>query len=279
MGDQQPAGQQAPARAERDTQTLIDAANHLAIRVLSYNIFMGADLQGVARVLDSWPADIICLQEAVVEHAATDPPDQVAWLAKRLDMQYVFTPVFSMTDHVRDCPIEQIGWAGLAIMSRWQIRQPRYLKLRGLPPFSLVAELCCGRATLTIANVHLAAVPHPILLGYWPRLIHHRRQIAALLEHLSPQSEPTIIAGDFNTLWLAPAMRLLARRLHHCRRTARTPWRGTRRTLGIPMEIDHIFVSNHFRILGAETVSASASDHRPVFAALALDIPAGQKDG
>ncbi|MEE8170428.1 MAG: endonuclease/exonuclease/phosphatase family protein, partial [Phycisphaerae bacterium] len=84
---------------------------------------------------------------------------------------------------------------------------------------------------------------------------------------------PVVALGDFNSFRPAPAYRIAARGMRDCRPFAKTPQPATRPTYGLPVVIDHIFVSPSIRVLDYRVIRAPGSDHYPVLATLQLPLP------
>lgn len=80
--------------------------------------------------------------------------------------------------------------------------------------------------------------------------------------------QPLIVMGDFNTPLDSTFFAPLRARLRH---TFETAGSGYAKTWPMPLpvlDIDHIWVSHHFRIVHSEHRSSLLSDHRPVIADL-----------
>ena len=95
-------------------------------------------------------------------------------------------------------------------------------------------------------------------------------QVAALLERVRRLSDPTVIAGDFNSTRDAA--------LHHeLRRTLTDSWRagglgfgGTVHLFGLPLRVDHVYTTADLAVRHTGVPAVSCSDHRPVVTDLVL---------
>ncbi|MCA9488873.1 MAG: endonuclease/exonuclease/phosphatase family protein [Myxococcales bacterium] len=95
-------------------------------------------------------------------------------------------------------------------------------------------------------------------------------QVAALLQRVRRLSDPTVIAGDFNSTRDAA--------LHHeLRRTLTDAWRagglgfgGTVRLLGLPLRVDHVYTTADLGVRETRVPVLTCSDHRPVVADVVL---------
>jgi Endonuclease/Exonuclease/phosphatase family len=128
---------------------------------------------------------------------------------------------------------------------------------------------------ITVLNVH------PLRTGGW-RVRYS--QISALLEtQVVPENEPVILGGDFNAPYRSDLYEMISRKLAsaHARAgfgfgftyPARVPSRfGFFPSIPL-VRIDHIFCTRQLVPLQAGTIEDSGgSDHRPVFADLAIPV-------
>jgi endonuclease/exonuclease/phosphatase family metal-dependent hydrolase len=209
-------------------------------------------VERIARVVRRERPDVLLLQEVA--------PGVLAGLVDALRVLYDGTPI-----HVAHDP--QIGQA---IVSRFPVASSATLPRKGN---AQRAVLRSPAGPITVFNVH------PLRLGGWRA---RYSQIAALLdEEISRETGPVILGGDFNTPDGSQLYRLLTGKLVNAHGERGFGFGFTypaslASPLGavavIPLvRIDHIFASRHFLTLGAGTIAdAGGSDHRPVFAELAL---------
>jgi endonuclease/exonuclease/phosphatase (EEP) superfamily protein YafD len=85
--------------------------------------------------------------------------------------------------------------------------------------------------------------------------------------------DPTIVAGDFNSVRDAPLHGRMRARLRDAFEVAGwgpgfTVWRGPEGLL--PFRIDYVYVTEDFAVKSASAPAIDCSDHRPVLAELAL---------
>jgi endonuclease/exonuclease/phosphatase (EEP) superfamily protein YafD len=225
----------------------------MAVRVMSYNTWSrNRDADRIARVVLRERPDVLLLQEIA--------PDVLARLVVALQTLYGSSPV-----HLAHEPA-----IGQAVVSRFPVVSSATLRRKGNAQ-RVVLRSPAG--PVTIFNVH------PLRHGGW-----HRRysQLAALLdEDVSREPGPVILGGDFNAPDKSQPYRLLTSKLAnaHGERgfgfgfTYPASIDSPLGVLGVVplVRIDHIFVSRQFVTVGAGTVDDSGgSDHRPVYAELAL---------
>ena len=235
------------------------------VRILSYNVKHGlgmddqVDLERIASVIRLLEPDIVTLQEIDSVVARTGFEDQAAVLGELTGMRAVFG---GFMDY-------QGGRYGMALLSRYPIVEWANHRLPdGAEPRSALAariELLrpgYGQAPrLVVVGVHLYATPE-----------ERYAQASRLIEVLSDERSPVVLAGDFNSTPDSDVIRLLE---------AEGGWERPRKfgeRLTFPSdvpdrEIDFImfrpadrFVVREHRVV-AET---EASDHRPVLLELEL---------
>ena len=96
-------------------------------------------------------------------------------------------------------------------------------------------------------------------------------QSIALLERLGRLTDPTVVAGDFNSTPHAFLHVALRRVLVDTFRQGGTGFGGTYHFLDrVPLRIDYVYATPDFRVAGGAVPDAGCSDHLPVRAALRL---------
>lgn len=244
-----------------------DDSDH--VRVASWNVWKGADVDGLAAAIRQNPAltqaQIILLQE--IEDHPGEPGSRAARLAHALGMGFVYAP---------ERPAGQ-GTHGHAILSRWPLENVQVMGLPIAPiynppeqRFAVAADVHIGRHVLRVVTVHLDT-----------RLSHDVRtaQLAPALRDAPPL---TIVGGDFNTLPLvSPAQRLdgFMRAQGYATPTSAIPWTHVyafdRRWLvnlavGYRSRLDGIYLRGlTARGQGCEHRIA-LSDHRPIWVDVVL---------
>ncbi len=229
-------------------------------RVMSFNTWSeNADDRGIARVVAAQRPDVLLLQEI--------PPDVFGRVVERLQggreggaLQWAYAPDLMQ-----------------GVISRFPVESRASLEDEGQTQ-EVVLRTPAGR--VTVFNVH------PLRTGGWR---HRYREIAALLEdHVLRERGPVILAGDLNAPDASDLYALVARHLRNAHREAgagfgftypspSVRWAGF---LPLPplVRIDHVFFGDGLVAVRAGTIEDSGgSDHRPVFADLALrpDPPGG----
>jgi len=176
-----PTGERVSAR--NDARAVADT-----IRIVVYNIHHGAglderlDLERIARLIASHSPDFVALQEIDVGVERTGGVDQAAELGRLTGL----TPVFGAF-----MPY-QGGEYGMAVLTRWEVVESRNIRLPdGAEPRTSVVVRArspeSGRR-IVFSDVHFYRTEE-----------ERMAQAMALAETLDRESDPVIMAGDFNS--------------------------------------------------------------------------------
>jgi endonuclease/exonuclease/phosphatase family metal-dependent hydrolase len=232
------------------------------LRVMTYNTHHGAGaddafaIERVAATIESCAPDLVALQE-VDRHWSerSGSLDQPSWYAGRLGLQVVYAAnlVREPTD-----PRSPPGEYGLALLSRLPMEssghhlyggphaEPRGLQsaLITVPPPSDAGQ---APRTVRLINTHLSVRD--------PR--RREQEIRELLAYADSERDlPTVVAGDFNALTRARALRAM-------RTSYRDAWDvglGSPATV-FARRIDYLWMSRHFRPVQTVVIRSRASDH------------------
>ncbi len=228
-------------------------ARPAALRVVTFNVKLARRIDRAIAVLggsDSLRgADVIALQE--MDETAVDR------IARALRLNYVYYPaVIHPTDR---------KYFGPAVLSRWPIEESAKLILPHEDPVRR------QRRTATVAVIRVADLRIRVYAVHLDPLLRvsdadRADQVAAILADAERSADPVVLAGDFNSYAVG---RVAERRgyLWATKTVTNTIWF---------FSWDHIFA----RGLAPATppsagtaASGGASDHRPVWAVLALPPP------
>lgn len=241
-------GRYAPAVAVAVAAAPAPAAP--AVVVATFNVKLARRVDRAIEVIRATPAlrdaDVLAMQE-LDDHGADS-------LARALGLNFVYFPgAVHPTDHKLFGPAILSPWP---IDSAWKLVLPHESNVRG------------QRRTATAALVRIRGVPvrvYAVHLEIQTRASRADRedQVAAVLADAAGAAEPVIIAGDFNSWSIGEYL------------TARGfawPTRDLGRTV-LLFGWDHIFVrgltpASH--AAGVVRDVRGASDHRPVWAGLAM---------
>lgn len=249
-----------------------------AIRVISWNINRGQQLDGVIEFLRRTPADLILLQETDVNARRTQYRNVAREIAQALRMDYVFGCEFEeLTQGNHSSP----AYHGQATLSRLPFLQSRILRFRRQSGFwrprwyipkihllqrrlgarmALISHISWSKTQLILYNVHLESRGNDAL---------RCSQLAEILQDMQryESAVPIIVAGDFNfDLSQQPAASLLAvSPLDSPLQSGTVRPTTTRSRLGRARTIDWILLRGPFAGVGAELHDfVLASDHYPV---------------
>jgi endonuclease/exonuclease/phosphatase family metal-dependent hydrolase len=248
-----------PATAEPDAAARADT-----VRVVTYNIFAGNDLERrsnldrIAALLDTLRADIVLLQEVDRLTARSGGVDQAAVLAEATGLHVVFGRSIDFGG----------GEYGNAILSRWPVRAARVVPLDSLLPAALVADVQEARTllhvivdmpggTLHVANTHL---------DHRATSTVRQPQALALLAYLAdavPPGEPLVLGGDLNARPDAVEVRALGARFTDAWTACGTGPGFTFRTDQPDRRIDYVLLSGA-ACAAARVLDRPLSDHLPV---------------
>jgi endonuclease/exonuclease/phosphatase family metal-dependent hydrolase len=179
------------------------------IRILSWNINRGLQLQRIIEFLESARADLILLQESDLNARRTHHLNIAKEIAQKLEMNYVFGREFQeLTQGSRASP----AYHGQATLSRWPLSGARIIRFRSqsnfwnphwfLPEISPFQERLGGRLALVVEaniagknvityNLHLESRGDDGLrCSQLGETLDDARQY--------PAKTPIVLAGDFN---------------------------------------------------------------------------------
>src|SRR5271157_3295315 len=254
-----------------------------AIRVISWNINRGQQLDGVIEFLRRTAADLILLQETDVNARRTQYRNVAREIAQALRMHYVFGCEFEeLTQGNHSSP----AYHGQATLSRLPLLESRILRFRRqsdfwrprwyipmIPHFqrrlgarmALVSRMSWLETQLVLYNVHLESRGNDAL---------RCSQLAEIIQDAQryDSAMPIIVAGDFNfDLSQQPAASLLAGSpFNSLLQSGDIRPTTTQSRLASARTIDWILTRGPLTSLGAELDdSVLASDHYPMSLTLA----------
>jgi endonuclease/exonuclease/phosphatase family metal-dependent hydrolase len=192
------------------------------IRVVSWNINRGLQLERVVSFLEASSADLILLQEADLNARRTGHLNIAREIAQRLQMNYIFGREFEeLAQGTRTHP----AYHGQSTLSRLPLSNARILRFGDqstfwrprwfVPPLAslqrrlggrmaLICELTVMGLTLVIYNLHLESRGNDEL-----RIRQFSEILADIGQH--PAEVPVLMGGDFNfDLSRGPAVSLIA---------------------------------------------------------------------
>lgn len=223
------------------------------LRVLTVNLLAGAgDVETLARLVRAHNVDVLAVQEFTPA------------AAERLDT----LGLAEILPHRELNPIA--GVRGSALYSRYPLSDTGVRTNPGGFTQAYGTLAVPGAAPTTVESVHPAAPSSLSRLGDWKRDLDGQPRA-------TPDGPVRVLAGDFNaTLDHAPLRRLIASGYRDAADAAGAGLTGTwgpyspERDRVPPVTIDHVLVDRRVGVRDVSVLDLPGSDHRPVFAELAL---------
>lgn len=240
---------------------------------MSFNIQAGRDtsrlldLDRTARAIEEQEPDIVILQEIDVHWSPrSDHADQAQWLARRLDMEGYFAPIYTLAAERAGVPAREFG---LGILSRHpivethnhsltrlstQVAKPTPERTPGFPEVLIDV----GGARVWVYGCHLDYRPAPTV---------RNQQVSEMRAIIERRSGPRILAGDFNAQPDAPELAPLWDEPLGFTDALGAVGLGCRPTYPTDRpshRFDYVLASPEIDIVGAWVSTATASDHLPV---------------
>ncbi|MES2982143.1 MAG: endonuclease/exonuclease/phosphatase family protein [Verrucomicrobiota bacterium] len=249
-----------PACSIRSPELAVNkpSGNQHSVRVSTYNVFTGAhDPLLTAKAIRQMHADVVMLQELSPQGA------------KLLDQALKV-----------DFPHRHFS-EGVAILSRFPLRNPRYEHSQHGINGYLFAEVQSPGGRFQVASLHLDPLhlwttrdkwllPMQLL---WSQDCVHREEVRQIVSRLRP-GIPTILAGDFNSVSGVPIRRLqelgytdsFAMVNKHPEQTPTLHFKLFGFRTG--RRIDYIFHDASFQTLQSQVLHGAPSDHDSVVSVL-----------
>lgn len=243
----------------------------MLLKVLSWNIWRGGDLDEVIKLLSKVDGDIISLQEvAVIKHI-----NQAEEIARRLGLNWFYCKAF--TDDRHDSPSYDLG---NAILTKFPVNGSSCHLLSGLdlykqslkfslrsnykgdsetePRGAVQVELTAGGKILTIVNTHLAYSK-----DHKSSKIRDIQLDNLLNNPAIKQSSKLILTGDFNSIPESETIKKIESMLINTDKNPAHPtWNDKR--------IDYIFISPDIIVKSFQILNSDASDHFPILAEIEI---------
>jgi endonuclease/exonuclease/phosphatase family metal-dependent hydrolase len=243
-----------------DSNPSLETPGGGSVRVMTYNIHSGYNVQGqpdleaIARVIESGDADIVGLQEVSRARFMDASVDMPVWLARRLDMAYVFRgteePIWGNAILSR-YPIIDWGWGDL----------PRAGKLIGRGYIWARIDVGGPEPVLVIAT-HLHHLD--------PDSKARQEQVPGLLQFWNGRSY-SILLGDMNAEPGSPEMEMIAEAgFKDAWKHAGDGQGYTFSSIEPVKRIDWLWHSDGLTPIELEVIQTQASDHMPVQAVFSI---------
>lgn len=241
----------------------------MRVKIISWNIWKGKNLNGVIEFLAKEKADIVGLQEVTEKESGTKKINLASEIAKKLGYKFIYCKAFTTDRHV---PVFDIG---NAILSKFEPKNSKCIFLSDIndyrgdsqtePRGAVKTEFNIDNKNLTVLNVHLS---------YSDKLRSsdlRMKQTDRLIKLVKDQN--TILLGDFNACPESPEVKQISKVIRNADKgSSLSTWsvypvnyKGFK-VDGLKYRIDHIFVSDNIKIEKFSVGSSKASDHLPLIA-------------
>jgi len=183
------------------------------VRAVHWNIEHGNWYPRVEQAFRSHPElinpDLVSLNETDLGMARAANRDVAFDLAAALGLHGAWAPLFLETTHGRDDDAKEAAGLGnqeslfgLAILSRWPIREARIVELGSTQQLQFDTEGMYGRHIALAATIERPRAPFVFVTVHLD--VHRTRanraqQMRRLTEALGGEPRPLILAGDFNS--------------------------------------------------------------------------------
>jgi endonuclease/exonuclease/phosphatase family metal-dependent hydrolase len=224
---------------------------------VSWNIRFGIEVDAAIDELlgvdELAGADVVLLQE--MDQEGTER------IASALGAHHTFSSVAEHRKSERDF--------GNAIVSRWPISDaasvplPHVAPVTGHPRAAVRARVRVADEELLVYSAHTETAALRLR-----RRVDQFRRLADDIAHERP--ERVVVGGDFNTVTARGVEALTAAMATAGLRHASTDSGPSFRRAGREVALDHLFVGGLTAVAAGTIPSTSASDHRPLWAQLAL---------
>lgn len=183
------------------------------MRAVHWNIEHGNRYSQIEAALTGHPdlagADLYLLNEVDLGMARSSNRDVAADLARTLGLHAVWAPLLLETTRGRDDDLfEDSGTEnaealfGLAILSRWPLRDARIIPLPSPERSQFDLERMYGRHIALIMTVERPGAPFVAVAAHLEvhrTRAHRAAQMRVVMEALAAERRPVLLAGDFNT--------------------------------------------------------------------------------
>lgn len=251
----------------------------MKLKILSWNIWGGKHFDEVIAFLKSADADVIALQEVILEGNT----NTALRIAEKLGYEVTpVSPTFAIKMPISskwtgpDREKEETLMFGNAILTKHKIRSSQEHELSsGESRISVSADVAIGGVTLHVFSIHLKHL-HVHADANDPKTVQMHNGQADKLMTLLP-SDRTIVMGDFNALPDSYAIKRTNSVLRDAESNAATPtWsvypEGCDVCLprGIEYKFDYIFTTKDLKTSGFQVGDSKGSDHLPVSATIEI---------
>jgi endonuclease/exonuclease/phosphatase family metal-dependent hydrolase len=263
----------------------------MQIKVMSWNTFLGYDIDGVVSHINKEDPDIIGLQEIVEGYPTSKIPNTARLIKDKLSKkgriyEMVYFPAFKSDRH------ETRHEIGNAVLSRFPIRKKErhflsdleMYERRGVdtpardaePRIAVVVEIQMDNKRFRVINTHLGVSKDLKPTKYTDVQMER-------LMGLIGEGKDTVLIGDFNATPESEYIKRISGVMRNTDTEQQPTWPLLRKGIkvhqkrygGVKREvsllthrIDQIFVGKGIQVVGSYLGDSKASDHKPLLAIL-----------
>jgi len=235
-------------------QTPSSAATTL--RLVTWNIQKGeGGIERVIAELKELKPDILFLQEVIEPEGESAIENQTKRIAREMEM-HCFSDGGALDATRKQC---------IVLLARFPLAETARLAISSKRSYGITAIVELKQTRLRLLCVHLAGTYKLNWSHITGTFAERDREWADLIAQADASAEPTIVAGDFNSLSSATPVAKLAERLPLVAQIGATfPSRSPL------LPLDHVFVPRGWPVREACVVDSEVSDHRPVIVEISL---------
>jgi endonuclease/exonuclease/phosphatase family metal-dependent hydrolase len=267
----------APFNIAREIKTIALTSGLRSLRVISWNIDRGYQLDQIVSEIANHSVDLCLLQEVDWGTARVDNADIGTELARRLHLDLAYAIEFEELSQERSSP----AYTGQATLARLPLRRSRVLRFENqsgfwkphswMPSSLPLMQRRLGSRVALVTDFEFAGQPLVVYNAHLESRSYGRIQMNQLDEILAdlkshyPSDTPVIIGGDLNTKYFPSVF------LHKLQREGFHSATGERieRSHTIAMALDWIFMRGPMQWeSGAVRRDWKGSDHYPICAEL-----------
>lgn len=234
----------------------------MKIKVISWNIWGGKNLERIIDFLETVEWDIVALQE-VTERNTNNSINDANEIAKKFNCEFYFAKAFRTDRHF---PVYDLG---NAIISKMKIKDTQYFMLSDLdqyernsttePRNAVQIKINTDNSDLNLISTHL---------GFDESLGEgdlQNQQLSKLLNSIP--KERTVLLGDFNSTPASPIIKKTEKIFNHTDHNAtEISWTDLKKSHHPQHRIDYIFISPDLAVTDFKILKSDASDHLPLYA-------------
>ena len=248
------------------------------MKLLQWNVWYHEDIDNILRTITEVGPDTLCLQELTTNFAPQHRRHTAQYLAEKLGMHCFFKAAREIID------ANGTHAFGNAIISRYPIVKTAFQFIRrpssqvsASKDFSAEPRVYL-EATLEVAEKKLVvATTHMSYTHKFRQTADKRAEADALVAILRRKKRRFVLGGDFNSLPTSYTIRAIQK---HLRNAGPAPRQNTWTTKpfsyngflahALDWRLDYCFATPDIRMMSAQIVETSYSDHLPILIELEL---------